>query len=318
MSNSNFFNLIQNHFPSNKNKIFLEDLNFETIYYADIEPLTAKIANLLIELGMKPGSRVVAQIPKSPMAVMLYLACLRTGVIFIPLNTAYTSNEMDYFLEDAAPSLLVCAPEKFAGLMDLVFKHGIPSVLELDEVGQGSLATNITGLSEQHKIVKSRASDIAVIIYTSGTTGKPKGAMLSHENLAANALSLYDLWGWKEDDVLIHALPIFHVHGLFVALHLALLGGSTVKFLPNFNASCIIELLPQASVLMGVPTFYTRLLKEATLGRNLCRNMRLFISGSAPLLAVTATSPKSSWGIPKTADSNTPSSWSRICSTSLG
>ena len=218
---------------------------------------------------------------------MLYLACLRSGAIYVPLNSAYTNEELDYFIQDTEPALFVCDPAQSEMLTPLFARHNIPTILELAENDSGSLSDRLLGQPTVHQAVPVDADDIAVIIYTSGTTGKPKGAMLSHGNLSSNALSLYELWDWQSDDVLIHALPIFHVHGLFVALHLALLGGSSMLFLTRFNVEQILDLIPQASVLMGVPTFYTRLLQQDALTPELCKNMRLFISGSAPLLEET-------------------------------
>ena len=286
-TNANFFLSLQQGIQDSHSKLCISGPDFPELTYLELEQLTAQAANLLVKLGLKAGARVLAQTPKSPLAIALYLACLRSGAIYVPLNNGYTTDELDYFIEDTEPDLFVCSPSQREKLDELFAKHNIPSVLELDESGHGSLFDSLKDLSKDHEIEPVDTDDIAVIIYTSGTTGKPKGAMLSHGNLDNNARSLYTLWGWQKDDVLIHALPIFHIHGLFVALHAALLGGSTMLFLSRFDAKQIIQLLPQATVLMGVPTFYTRLLQEDALTPDLCLNMRLFVSGSAPLLEET-------------------------------
>ena len=285
--NANFFLLLQQRFLSADTKACISGPDFPELSYAELDTLTAQAANLLKELGIRPGARVLVQTPKTPLAVVLYLACLRSGAIYVPLNSAYTNEELDYFIQDTEPALFVCDPAQSEMLTPLFARHNIPTILELGENDSGSLSDRLLGQPTVHQAVPVDADDIAVIIYTSGTTGKPKGAMLSHGNLSSNALSLYELWDWQSDDVLIHALPIFHVHGLFVALHLALLGGSSMLFLTRFNVEQILDLIPQASVLMGVPTFYTRLLQQDALTPELCKNMRLFISGSAPLLEET-------------------------------
>ena len=227
--------------------------------------------------GIYKGDRVLVQGEKSMDGVCLYLACLRIGAIYLPLNPAYTPREVDYFIGDARPALLVLAPETIENFKS----HNITS-LTLDR-----LTIKAKKSEPHHPITKMKDDDLAAILYTSGTTGKPKGAMLSHRNLASNALTLYDLWHWHQDDILLHALPIFHVHGLFVALHCALLGGSTVWFLPRLDVEALIRLIPKSTVLMGVPTFYTRLLDHDDFTRELSQNIRVFISGSAPLLPET-------------------------------
>lgn len=299
MENHNFYALIHSRFSADPDKYFLlgtlqdtlhgiqQDDGFESIRYREIDALTAKIANLFSALRLQKGDRLVVQVDKSPMAVLLYLACLRAGIIYVPLNPAYTAEEVDYFLADASPGLFICSASQSDLLQPLMESNNIPHVLTLDELGYGTLRDKLKSYADCFEPVQISDHDTAVIIYTSGTTGKPKGAMLSHANLSSNALTLFQLWGWRRDDVLLHALPIFHVHGLFVALNLALLGGSTVLFLPKFDSKKIIQLLPRCSVLMGVPTFYTRLLQEKDFNQGCCANMRLFISGSAPLLEDT-------------------------------
>ncbi|HKY93958.1 MAG TPA: AMP-binding protein, partial [Kiloniellales bacterium] len=241
-----------------------------SLSWRDLEALVGRLANVLLGRGLRPGDRVAAQIEKSAEAVALYLACLKASLVYLPLNTAYTPSEIAYFLDDAEPGLFVC---------DGVRSPTVPT-LTLAEL----LAADA---SAEGPIHPARADDLAALCYTSGTTGRSKGAMLTHRNLSSNAETLVKLWGFVPGDVLLHALPIFHVHGLFVALHTALLNGSTLLFLPKFDAGQVLELMPQASVMMGVPTFYTRLLDEPGLTAERCRHMRLFVSGSAPLLAET-------------------------------
>ena len=231
--------------------------------------------------------RVVVQVDKSVDAVSLYLACLRAGAIYIPLNTAYTPAEVGYFLSDSTPRVFVCRSGTEVALAGVARTAGVAEVLTLGGDGSGSLIDALREPAPGDDVAVVEADELAAILYTSGTTGRSKGAMLSHANLASNAQVLFEYWHWRADDVLLHALPIFHVHGLFVALHCALLGGSRVIFLPRFDAATVIDRLPQASVMMGVPTFYTRLLDRDDFTADVCRNMRLFISGSAPLLAET-------------------------------
>ena len=246
--------------------------------FSELSRLSAGFARVLSDEGVAIDDRVVVQVEKSVGAVALYLACLRIGAIYVPLNTAYTAAEVDYFLGDADPSVFVCsAIEGDSPIKRLVLGNTPESPL-------WSAALKAEPLDI---IVRRDSQDIAALLYTSGTTGRSKGAMLSHGNLFSNAQSLHKLWGFVPDDVLIHALPIFHVHGLFVALHTMFLNGSTTIFLPGFSAEVVIELMPRATMLMGVPTFYTRLLKESAFTFKVASNMRLFISGSAPLLAET-------------------------------
>ncbi|MBN4059798.1 MAG: malonyl-CoA synthase [SAR86 cluster bacterium] len=286
--NANFFLSLQQGIQSSLSKPCIDGPDFPVLSYSELADLTAQAANLLKSLGVKAGARVLVQTQKTPLGIAFYLACLRSGAIYVPLNIAYTADELDYFIEDTEPNLFVCDSTKRKTLEDLFSKHNIPTILEINSSGQGSLLDQLNAFPKQHEIVHVDADDIAVILYTSGTTGKPKGAMLSHDNLNSNAQSLYKIWDWQKDDVLIHALPIFHIHGLFVALHLSLLGGTSMLFLSRFDAGQITQLLPQASVLMGVPTFYTRLLQQDSLNSDLCKNMRLFVSGSAPLLEETS------------------------------
>ncbi|HWT53284.1 MAG TPA: malonyl-CoA synthase [Rhodocyclaceae bacterium] len=257
--------------------------------YADIERASAKMANLLVRLGLQRGDRVAMQTDKSPEALILYLASLRAGMIFLPLNPAYQAQEVEYFLNDAQPGLFVCRPQFHEAAMLLAAQSGVAHTLVLDGNGRGSLVNLAAAQSDVFETVQSRPEELAAILYTSGTTGRSKGAMLSHGNLLSNAETLCRAWQLTPDDVLLHMLPIFHIHGLFVACHCTLLAGSAMLFEPRFDAARAIELLPQATLFMGVPTFYTRLLAESDFTRKCARDVRLFISGSAPLLAETFT-----------------------------
>ncbi|MBI1424381.1 MAG: AMP-binding protein [Gammaproteobacteria bacterium] len=285
--NKNIYTVFEQHFPSSSDSVFIETVSGESYTYAVLQQHVARIANLLLAHGLTKGDRVAVQVEKSPQVLFLYLACLRAGLIYLPLNTAYTESELAYFLENARPATVVCDPcseEMFARLGEA---HGLRNIFCLDAQGAGTLMSLAARQSDMFTTVECGKDDVAVILYTSGTTGRPKGAMITHGNLAANGMALQKTWHWRQDDILLHALPIFHIHGLFVACHNVLLGGSKMLFVPKFDAKRIIELLPKATVLMGVPTFYTRLLDSPDFNRDVCRNIRLFISGSAPLLEQT-------------------------------
>jgi malonyl-CoA/methylmalonyl-CoA synthetase len=268
----NLYALLASRFAGAGGSVCLELDGGRQYTYADLDAETARYANLLVSLGLKPGDRVAAQVDKSADAIFLYLACLRAGLIYLPLNTAYQQSEIAYFVGDAEPAAAFCKPEArewFAG---------VPNRLEL-----GAAKGQPTGF----KTADSGADDTACIVYTSGTTGRSKGAMLTHRNLASNALALHGFWKFRPGDVLIHSLPLFHVHGLFVALNTALLNASRILLLPRFEAQPVMRLFSRASVFMGVPTYYVRLLAEKALDKDLCKGMRLFVSGSAPLLTET-------------------------------
>ena len=287
MNNANLYALFRERFPHDPNALFLDGIDGRKLRYSEIPQRSGQMHSLLQHCGVGKGDRVVVQVDKSIEAVLLYLACLRAGAIYIPLNTAYTAAEVAYFLNDATPQLFVCTPARRDELKTVASECGVPRLLSLGGAGDGELVQALKSLPASEQVVEVEAQELAAILYTSGTTGRSKGAMLSHANLASNALVLFDFWHWQSDDVLLHALPIFHVHGLFVALHCALLGGSRVIFMPRYDAATVVRMLPQASVMMGVPTFYTRLLDRDDFGRDVCSGMRLFISGSAPLLAET-------------------------------
>ena len=287
--NNNFFELIQQQILESSQKTFLELHDSHSISFSDANRLSAQLANKLNELGLQPGDRVTAQTDKSAQAVLLYLACIRAGLIFHPLNTAYTLKELDYFLEDAQPMLFVCGSKRADETTELIKKHKIQLVETLEANGTGTLCQDIAEYEERFETVVRDGNDTALLIYTSGTTGKPKGAMITHENISSNAASLSQVWGWQKNDVLLHVLPIFHVHGLCVALHIPLLMGTKILFQPRFSVTETIKLLPQTTVMMAVPTIYTRLLSDVKFKKDVCDGMRLFVSGSAPLLPETFT-----------------------------
>jgi malonyl-CoA/methylmalonyl-CoA synthetase len=254
--------------------------------YAEVERHSARAAATLYTLGIRPGDRVAAQIEKSPAAFFLYLGCIRAGAVFLPLNTAYTEAEVDYFVGDARPSLLIADPSRRERLASVAAEHGARiETLGADHSGSFEEAGPAHG--DDWTDAGCGPDDLAAILYTSGTTGRSKGAMLTHANLRSNAEALIAAWRFTPADVLIHALPIFHTHGLFVATNVSLMSGASMIFLPKFDPQEVLSLLPRATVLMGVPTFYTRLLDQPGLTRAAAKGMRLFISGSAPLLAET-------------------------------
>lgn len=265
--------------------IAIETPGGHEVSYGALAGLAARFANAIVARGVRPGDRVAVQVEKSVEAIALYLGTLRAGAVYLPLNTAYTSTELDYFLGDAEPALVVSG-EAGDAIGQLAAARGIATDT-LDGNGDGTLSRAAADASAEFDCVARSGDDLAAILYTSGTTGRPKGAMLSHENLASNARTLVEAWRITSQDTLIHALPIFHVHGLFVAIHTMMMAGGRMILLQKFDAPRIVSLMDRATVLMGVPTFYTRLLHESTLTREACAGMRLFVSGSAPLLAQT-------------------------------
>jgi malonyl-CoA/methylmalonyl-CoA synthetase len=285
--NRNLFAALRAAFPQDLDAIAVETETGLHYSWRDLERGTAMIANLLQSLGLEEGARVAVQVEKSVEAMMLYLATLRAGYVFLPLNTAYQKAEIEYFVGNAEPAVVVCTPANFGWVSKIAFQAGTQHVYTLGDDRTGSLLERAAKQSDQQTPVARNDDDLAAILYTSGTTGRSKGAMLTHGNLLSNAEVLKDYWGWKEGDVLIHALPIFHVHGLFVALHGALLNGSRILWFGKFDPKKVIERFLDATVFMGVPTLYVRMLAESRLNKVVCRNMRLFISGSAPLLLET-------------------------------
>lgn len=259
--------------------------------YGDALETSARLANVLGDLGIVPGDRVAVQVEKSVEAVMLYLACIRAGAVFLPLNTAYTPNELDYFLGDAGAKLFICDPSRRDSLEEIARKNKVL----LETLGISGEKQNDTGTmiekmhlaSREFKNVECSPQTLAAILYTSGTTGRSKGAMLNHDNLLSNALALKDYWHYSADDVLLHALPIFHTHGLFVCINITMVSNASLILLPSFDIDVVLEKLPEATTFMGVPTFYTRLLGDRRFNKSLVQHLRLFVSGSAPLLAET-------------------------------
>ncbi len=256
----------------------------DVLDYAGLKRRVGACASALVAAGVRPGDRVAAQVEKSPANLFLYLATIQAGAVYLPLNTAYTLPELRYFLEDAEPALVVCDPAVRDGVAAIA---GRAAVETLDAAGQGTLADAASRAGPASATVERADDDLAAICYTSGTTGRSKGAMLTHRNLVSNAATLRELWRFTADDVLIHALPIYHVHGLFVAINVALMSGAAMIWQPKFDAAAVLADMPKATALMGVPTFYTRLLDQPGLNRETAAGMRLFVSGSAPLLAQT-------------------------------
>jgi malonyl-CoA/methylmalonyl-CoA synthetase len=284
---SNLYTTFVGCFPSDRSAVLLTTDSGRSYSYADAERLSAQVANCLMEMGLRRGDRVTTQVEKSPEVLFLYLGVLRAGLVFHPLNTAYTREELAYFLQDAAPSLVVCDPGREALFGELCGQGGGAKLLTLDAAGEGSLWDLVQGCHGEFATAHNEPGDMAALLYSSGTTGRPKGIMLSHENLGHNASVLREYWGFEADDTLLHALPTFHVHGLFVAIGCVLMSGSCMRWLPAFDVAKVMQALPQCTVMMGVPTYYTRLLAESSFGPDTCARVRLFISGSAPLLADT-------------------------------
>ncbi|CAN7454252.1 malonyl-CoA synthase [Acidovorax sp. LjRoot38] len=291
MSQNNLFSALRAAFPSDLDSTAVETMAADgtPLFYTwrDLDGASARIANLLASLKLPQGSRVAVQVEKSVEAMALYLATLRAGYVFLPLNTAYQSAEIEYFIGNAEPAVVVCSPGNFGWVSKIAFTLGTQHVFTLGDDRTGSLLERATHHSDEHQAVARSADDLAAILYTSGTTGRSKGAMLTHGNMLSNAVMLKDYWGWKKGDVLIHALPIFHVHGLFVAIHGALINGSKMIWMAKFDPKAVIGAMPRATVFMGVPTLYVRMLAEPGLTKEAVKNMRLFIAGSAPLLIET-------------------------------
>lgn len=265
---------------------FLHLIDGSILTYSDFLKQTARIAHVLTGLGLEPGARVAAQVHKSPQALALFAACAQAGLVFLPLNTAYTTVELTYFIKDSGAALVVCDPSEVSALTPVA--DGLGALVEtLDADGGGSLTDKAANARESFDTVPRSADDLAAFLYTSGTTGRSKGAMLTQTNLLSNAATLAKEWRFTSDDVLLHALPIFHTHGLFVATNVTLIAGGSMIFMPRFDVDQVLSLMPRATTMMGVPTFYTRLLDDARFTRQSADHMRVFISGSAPLLAET-------------------------------
>ena len=285
--NHNLYAQFEQRFPADANAPCMQLPDGRTVTYGELARQSARYANMLVALGAQPGDRVAAQVDKSPEAVFLYLGCLRAGCVFLPMNPAYQRGEVAHLLGDARPTVFVVRPAALLQSRELAAEAGVPHVLDLGDDAQGEVVRLAAQQRDEFETAARAQNDLAAILYTSGTTGRPKGAMLSHRNLFAGVSVLHEFWAFEPGDVLLHVLPIYHVHGLFVALHLALWNGSPMWFEPRFDAQRAIALLPRSTVCMGVPTNYVRMLGEPGLDAQACRNMRLFISGSAPLLPDT-------------------------------
>ena len=286
LADVNLFETFRARFPKDAAAPFLTLQDGRILSYGDLDTESARIANLLARLGAAPGDRVAVQVEKSPAAVLLYVACLRGGLVFLPLNTAYRADELEYFLTDAEPRVVVHDPAN-AELAALCAKHGITAALTMDAKGNGTLVERSAGEPSTFTPIARSGKDLACILYSSGTTGKPKGVMLSHGNLRANAAAMHQTWNFGPEDVLLHTLPIFHTHGLFVGINTVLLNGTGMIFHAKYNADDVIADLPRATIFMGVPTYYVRLAAHPKLTPALCKNVRLFLCGSAPLLEET-------------------------------
>lgn len=285
--NQNLYSLFESRFPADRSRplLLLEDGG--ELSYAEAEEGASRYAALLAGSGLVPGDRVAVQVEKSAQALLLYLGCLKAGLAYLPLNSAYQESEIFYFLQDAQPRAIVAQPATMEWMEPIAAGIRIRHVFSLDAFGHGTLVDAVRSAPRRFATVERSGDDLAAILYTSGTTGRSKGAMISHGNLASNATVLHREWGFGPADVLVHMLPLFHVHGLFVACHCVLMNGTAMRFHARFDARRAIEDFAASTVFMGVPTFYTRLLAEPGLTREACERMRLFVSGSAPLLAQT-------------------------------
>ena len=280
---ANIYSLLAARFARRRDRPCLETESGHVYTYADIDRECARLARFLVDLGIAKGARIAVQVEKSPAAILLYLAVLRAGFVYLPLNTAYQRSELEYFLHDAEPSVAVCAPRSKKLFDELAAAAALKHIYTLDQDGGGSLTESSRATAADGAAADVDDDDLAAIVYTSGTTGRAKGAMLTHRNLSSNAQTLHATWGFRPSDVLLHALPLFHMHGLFVTTNVCLLNANKMILLSKFDAEGVVAALPRSTVFMGVPTYYTRLLARPEFGRNTCRNMRLFTSGSAPL-----------------------------------
>lgn len=284
---ANLFSHFRSLYQDKLDQAFIIDETDKIYTYRTLDEETGRIANYLKSLGIVKGDRVAAYVEKSPEAIMFYLACIRSGIIFLPLNPAYTVDELKYFFDNAAPNLVVCSSASFDKISTICKIVGIKNIRTLDKGRIGSLFMGLMEQDSNFEDAHCEKNDIAVVLYTSGTTGLPKGAMISHHNLYFNGLALKNYWGFEQSDTLLHALPIFHVHGLFFACHCTLLSGAKMYFLDKFEEARVIQYLSSSTVFMGVPTYYTRLLASDNFTKACTQNIRLFISGSAPLLDAT-------------------------------
>jgi len=286
MTNPLYDELLGKHLG--KTTTFLELQDGSIITHNEFLEIASQYAHALTDMGVQPGDRIAVQIGKSPEALAVYAACVQTGIVFLPLNTAYTADELSYFVENSGAKVLICETKRSDTLQQVADKVGF-RLETLDTDGSGTFAAFAKTLPVEFAPVPREADDLAAFLYTSGTTGRSKGAMLTQENLLSNAMALATEWRFTHQDALLHALPIFHTHGLFVATNISLIAGSRILFLPKFDLDVMLGLMPKATTMMGVPTFYTRLLRDDRFTREMAAHMRLFVSGSAPLLAETHT-----------------------------
>jgi len=283
----NLFSHFARHFDARAGKELLATGDGRSWRYADVDALSARIAHCLSGHGAMPGDRISVQVEKSPEALALYLACLRAGLVFHPLNMAYTPAELGYFLDNAEPAIVICDPRNESAVQPLLQGAGAVPLLTLSGKGEGTLIEQAAGMDGSFATLSRAADDLAALLYSSGTTGVPKGIMLTHSNLLRNTEALVEAWGFTGEDRLLHALPIFHVHGLFVAIGCVLLSGASMRWLSSYDVDQVIRSLPESTVMMGVPTYYTRLLAQPGFTAEVAANVRVFISGSAPLLEET-------------------------------
>ena len=281
MTNSLYSNLIEPNLNNNNTFLILDDRT--EISYKDFISLSSKISHKLTNLGLKSGDHILVKSPKCKETLSLYLSSILTGSVFFPLNSNYTLNETIYFIEDSKPSFLICESSEVESIKTICDNIGC-KILSLNANGEGEVTNNLDSLDSFFKPNTRLNDDLAALLYTSGTTGKPKGAMLTHQNLVSNAHQLTNLWNIDMSDTLIHSLPIYHTHGLFVAVNTSMMSGASIRFIKNFNIDLVIDAFKYSTLMMGVPTFYTRLIKDKRLDKSLTKNMKLFISGSAPLL----------------------------------
>ena len=283
---ANLFDLFLARAPR-PDKLAFDAPDGASLTYGELFARAERAARALADCGVEPGDRVAAALDKSPDAIVVALACFTAGAALLPLNPAYSLAEFEYLLADAAPALTLCRPESLGSLRELAARRGLKAIESLGTKREGTFADKLAVAAPGFATIERAPDDLAAILYTSGTTGRAKGAMLTHENLASNAFALVDLWRFTSGDALIHALPVFHTHGLFVAVNVALIAGATMIFQPRFDADAIVAALPRATALMGVPTYYARLIDHPGLTREATARMRLFVSGSAPLTAET-------------------------------
>ncbi|QJR15166.1 malonate--CoA ligase [Usitatibacter palustris] len=284
---ANLYTLFESRFPADRSAPLLHLDHGRVLTYAEAEATSARYASFFAGLGLAPGDRVAVQVEKSPEALLVYLACLRAGLVYLPLNSAYQAKEVAYFLDNAEPGAVITQSASIPWLQPLAAARGIKNLFTLTANGQGTFVQATKSAASTFATVPRDPDDLAAILYTSGTTGRSKGAMITHRNLGSNAEVLHKAWGFGPADVLVHMLPLFHVHGLFVACHCVLMNGTSMRFHAKFDADRALAEFRTSTVFMGVPTFYTRLLESPDLTKDACANMRLFISGSAPLLAET-------------------------------